>query len=51
VIEAHYFHEGHEITITERLRMDDDRKMLIYASEIVGPKGKTQSQQITFEVG
>src|SRR2546427_6438785 len=37
VIETHHFHEGHEITITERLRMDDDRKMLIYASEIVGP--------------
>jgi hypothetical protein len=51
VVETHHFHEGHEITITERLRMNDDGKMLIYANEIVGPKGKTQGQEITFEVG
>jgi hypothetical protein len=51
VVETHHFHYGHEITITERLRMDDDGKKLIYATEIVGPKGKTQSQEITFEVG
>src|ERR1700730_7554442 len=51
VIETHHFHQGHEITITERLRMDDDGKMLIYATEIVGPNRKAQSQEITFEVG
>jgi hypothetical protein len=26
-------------------------KALFYAAEIVGPKGKTQGQEITFEVG
>jgi len=31
--------------------MDDDGRMLVYATEIVGPKGKTQSQEFTFEVG
>ena len=51
VVETHHFHQGHEITITERLRMDDDGRMLVYANEIVGPKGKTQSHEITFEVG
>ena len=50
VIETHHFHEGHEITITERLRMGDDGKAVIYGNEIVGPKKKTQSQEITFEV-
>jgi hypothetical protein len=51
VIETHHFRHGHEITITERLRMDDDGKALFYSSEIVGPKGKKQRQEITFEVG
>jgi len=50
VIETHHFHEGHEITVTERLRMNDDGKMLIYANEIVGPDEKAHTQQITFEV-
>ena len=49
VIETHYFYEGHEITVTERLRIDG--KMLIYATEIVGPNGKTHRQEITFDVG
>jgi len=51
VIETHHFYRGHEITVTERLRMDDDGKALFYSTEIVGPKGKTQRQEITFEVG
>lgn len=51
VVENHHFHQGHEITITERLRTGDDGKMLIYATQIVGPKGKTQSWEITFDVG
>ena len=51
VVETHNFHEGHEITVTERMRMDDDGKKLIYATEIVGPNGKTYQQEITFEVG
>jgi hypothetical protein len=51
VEETHHFHYGHEITITERLRTGDDSKILIYATEIVGPKGKAHRQEITFEVG
>src|SRR5258708_4354394 len=50
VVETHHFHEGHEIAVTERLRMDDNGKALFYATEIVGPNGKTQGQEITFEV-
>src|SRR6266568_4320497 len=45
VVETHHFHQGHEITITGRLRMDDDGKALFYSTEIVGPKGKTHRQE------
>ena len=51
VVETHNFHEGRELTITERMRMDDDGTMLIYRTEIVGPNGKAHRQEITFEVG
>jgi hypothetical protein len=50
VVETHHFHEGHEITVTKRMRMDDDGKSLAYATEIVGPNGKTHRHEITFEV-
>lgn len=51
VVETHHFHEGHEITVTERMRMDDDGKTVVYATELVGPNGKTHGQEITFDVG
>jgi len=51
VVETHHFHEGHEITITERLRMVDGGKALSYTTEIVGPDGKPHNQEITFEIG
>jgi hypothetical protein len=50
VAEAHNFHDGHKITVTERLRMDDDGNKLIYAPEMVGPKGKAHRHEITFAV-
>src|SRR5262245_19285834 len=50
VVETHNFQDGHEITVTERLRTGDDGKMLIYATEIVGPDGKAHNQEIRFEV-
>ena len=50
VVTTHHFHHGHEITITERLRMGDDGTTLIYANEVVGPKGKTHKQEITFDL-
>jgi hypothetical protein len=51
VVENHQFHQGHEIRIIERMRMDTDGKMLIYVAEIVGPNGKAHQHEITFEVG
>jgi hypothetical protein len=51
VVETHNFHVGHEITITERLRMGADGRTLVDATGIVGPHGKAQSHEITFEVG
>ena len=50
IVETHHFHNGHEISITERLKMGDDSKTLNYENEIVGPGGKTHRQEITFEV-
>jgi hypothetical protein len=50
VIETHHFHESHEITVTERPRMDDDGRTLVYANEILGPNGKTHRQEIAFEI-
>ncbi len=50
VRETHHFHEGVEITITERMRLGVDRKALIYANEISGPDGKHYTQNITFGV-
>jgi hypothetical protein len=50
VVETHNFHDGHEITVTERLRTGDDGKTVVYAAGIVGPKGKTHRQEITFDV-
>lgn len=51
VNETHRFHSGHEITITERLRMSEDAKALVYAHEVVGRDGTTERHEITFDVG
>jgi len=51
VVETHRFHAGHELTITERMRLADDSKALIYIHEIVGPKGKAERTEIRFDVG
>jgi len=49
VRETHHFHEGIEITITERMRLGENGKALIYKNEIVGPGGQTHTQDITFQ--
>jgi hypothetical protein len=50
VVETHIFHDGHEVIVTERLRIGDDGKCLAYANEVVGPKGKAYSQNLSFDV-
>jgi hypothetical protein len=51
VLETHHFHEGVEVTISERMRLGEDGKTLIYDNAIVGPDGKHYTQDITFAVG
>lgn len=51
VHETHHFHEGVEVTIRERLRLGENGKTLIYDNAIVGPDGKSYTQDITFAVG
>jgi len=50
VVETHIFHDGHEVIVTERLRITDDGTVLEYAHEIVGPKGKEYRQKLSFGV-
>ena len=50
VMETHHIHAGHEVTVIERLWLAEGRR-LGYAHEITGPNGKTQIQEIGFEVG
>jgi hypothetical protein len=51
VHETHHFHEGLEITITERMRLGENGKTLIYDNAIVGPDGERHTQDITFSLG
>jgi len=41
-------HKGHEFTVTERIRVEDDR--LIYKHEITGPGKKHDEREINFEI-
>ena len=50
VVETHIFHDGHEVIVTERLRLGDGGTPLEYAHEIIGPKGKEYSQKLSFDV-
>ena len=51
VVETHRFHQGHELRITERLRLAEDGKALIYDHEVVGPKGQADRHEVSFDVG
>ena len=51
VRETHHFYEGLEITITERMRLGENGKTLIYDNAIVGPDGERHTQDITFSLG
>lgn len=49
VFETHHFHEGHEITVTERFRMSEDGSVLSYSQEITGP-GQSLQHAVDFDV-
>jgi hypothetical protein len=49
VFETHRFHQGHEITLIERLRLNDDGKSLGYSLDISGPR-QERHIEISFEV-
>jgi hypothetical protein len=50
VTEMVRIYRGHELTITHRLRLDDKGKTLIYVHEVAGPKGRSERQEISFDV-
>ena len=51
VHESLHFFKGHEITVTERLRLVHDGKAILYTHAAKGPKGEAVPIEITFEVG
>jgi hypothetical protein len=42
VSETQHFHHGHQISVTEKFRLSEDGKKLLYSQEIVGPKLEQQ---------
>jgi hypothetical protein len=48
-LEIHIF-RGYRLEIEERLRLSEDKKLLVYAQQIKGPKGKKGLYEIEFEV-
>ena len=50
VIETTHFHKGHEISITERFRLADDRNAILYTHEAKGPDGHSVVNEIAFDL-
>jgi hypothetical protein len=48
VYETHRFHNGHELTIIERLRESEDKRALIYGHEVTGAEGKRDGREVVF---
>ena len=48
-LEIHMF-RGYRLEIEERLRLSEDKKLLIYRQQITGPGGKEGRCEIEFEV-
>jgi hypothetical protein len=48
-LEIHIF-RGYRLEIEERLRLSEDKKLLVYTQQIKGPEGKKGSYEIDFEV-
>jgi len=51
VHESLHFFKGHEIAVTERLRLIHDGKAIRYTHEAKGPKGDPVLNEVDFEVG
>jgi hypothetical protein len=49
VAETRRHHQGHELTIIERLQLQA-AKQLVYKHEITGPGGKRDEREITFKI-
>lgn len=51
VVDTHQFVNGHQISITERFRMNEDGKTLSYSQLVVGPKPEQQHKHsVEFDV-
>ena len=50
VTETHRFFEGHEITIIERLRIKEDKRLLSYSGQIGGPN-REYHFDVNFDIG
>ena len=48
-LEIHIF-RGYRLEIEERLRLSEDKKLLVYTQQIKGPEGKKGLYEIEFEV-
>jgi hypothetical protein len=48
-LEIHIF-RGYRLEIEERLRLSEDKKLLVYTQQIKGPEGKKGRYEIEFEV-
>jgi hypothetical protein len=51
VTETHRFHEGHEITLVERMLLNDEGDTLEYSIEISGPNHEERIFELAFKVG
>src|SRR5688572_33445403 len=49
IVETFRLHKGHQIVITERIRLDED-KTLTYAHSVQGPGNKADQHEIRFDV-
>ena len=48
-LEIHLF-RGHRLEIEKRLRLSEDKELLVYSQQIKGPDGKEGRYEVTFEV-
>jgi hypothetical protein len=48
-LEIHLF-RGHRLEIEKRLRLSEDKKLLVYTQQIKGPEGKKGRYEIEFAV-
>jgi hypothetical protein len=48
-VELHVF-RGHRLDIEDRLRISDDKNLLLYSQQIRGPRGKEGRFEIEFDI-